>query len=144
MVSIPKVTRKGKHFTVGNINQFDDIESSTLSNSVFSTLFSSKVLKKEACLNGTEVSINKLEPGQEHLFSNNKSLNNELYIFLKGKGHLQINDESIGVSEGTVLRVDPKGINSWVNNSDQELYFICIQNKPETLIEYSFFDGIPV
>lgn len=88
-----------------------------------------------------EVSLNKMLSGEGVPFYHGHKANEELYIFLKGKGQFQIDGEVIDVSEGTVIRVAPDGIRAWRNNSSEELYFIVIQARSDNFSGSNISDG---
>lgn len=78
-------------------------------------------------LNGAEVSLNRVPAGKGIPFFHKHKKNEELYIFVGGRGEMQIDDERFPVKEGTVVRVSPSAARVWRNNSDADLYYLCIQ-----------------
>lgn len=99
-------------------------------------------LKELLNLTGMEISLNKLRPGLSVPFSHSHKENEEVYIFVGGTGQMLIDDETIDVSEGTVVRIAPSGVRSWRNNSQTDLYYIVIQARENSLRQYSTADGI--
>ncbi len=69
--------------------------------------------------------------------------NEEVYVILGGKGIFFLDGEEIPVQEGTVIRVDPDCHRSWRTDGD-ELYFLCIQAKRNSLEQATLGDGYPV
>lgn len=78
-------------------------------------------------LTGMEVSLNVLPPGGAVPFYHKHQTNEELYVFIKGTGQFQVDDEVIEIGEGTVIRVATGGERTWRNNSDEDLYYIVVQ-----------------
>lgn len=70
--------------------------------------------------------------------------NEEVYIFVKGRGQFQVDDRVIEVREGTVARVACAGVGAWRNNSSKPLHYIVIQAKAGTLASTTIADGAAV
>ena len=103
-----------------------------------------KFLKSELDLTSMEVSINKLPPGDSMPFTHKHRENEELYLFLKGKGEFCVDGEWFDVQEGSAVRVSPDGARTWRSSKTDELIFIVIQAKAETMKGSAIEDGIPV
>lgn len=101
-------------------------------------------LKEELGLTSMEVSLNKIPAGTSMPFSHKHRENEELYIFLKGKGEFCVDGNWFEVQEGSAIKVAPNGVRTWRSSSSEELLFIVIQAKAGTLGEGSIQDGIPV
>ncbi|MFC4768391.1 cupin domain-containing protein [Effusibacillus consociatus] len=99
-------------------------------------------LKEVLALNGMEVSLNKLPAGAAVPFYHQHRENEELYIFIKGTGQFQVDGQVLEVQEGTVIRVVPKGIRTWRNNSTEDLYYIVIQAAENSLNAWTRTDGV--
>lgn len=98
-------------------------------------------LKETMNLTGMEVSLNVLAPGEGIPFYHKHRENEELYIFIKGKGQFQVDGEVFDVEEGSVVRVAPEGIRGYRNHSDEDLYFIVIQAKAGSYTGENISDG---
>lgn len=103
-----------------------------------------KFLKDELGLTSMEVSINKMPPGGGMPFHHRHQESEELYFFIKGKGQFQIDGQIIEVTEGTAIRVAPEGVRVWRNNSNEDLYYLVIQAKANSLDVSSISDGVGV
>lgn len=80
-------------------------------------------------LKSMDVSINSLKPGYTNPYLHVHVNHEEVYIFLKGKGQMMLDDKIIEVKSGYVVRVEPKvkrGVRN-PENSDEELWFICVR-----------------
>ena len=133
---------EGKNFTVGDIGEWGELNNYTFTHPNLPAAVPRKLfLKKELGLTGMEVSLNKTLPGEGVPFYHGHKANEELYIFIKGKGQFQIDGEVIDVSEGTVIRVAPDGVRAWRNNSSEELYFIVTQAKSDSFPGSTIADG---
>jgi len=100
-------------------------------------------LKDHLDFTGCEISINSLAPGVAVPFSHQHKENEEVYVFIQGKGQMQIDHEIIDVCEGSIVRIAPEGLRTWRNNSTEPLVYIVIQVKENSLRQHTFEDGIP-
>ena len=91
---------------------------------------------------GCEISINSLPAGAGMPFYHQHQENEEVYIFIKGNGQMQIDGETIGVQEGSIVRIATKGQRTWRNNSNEPLVYIVIQMKENSLRQYTLGDGV--
>lgn len=101
-------------------------------------------LKEELGLTSMEVSLNKFPAGTSMPFSHKHRENEELYLFLKGKGEFCVDGDWFEVQEGSAIKVAPNGVRTWRSSSSEELLFIVIQAKAGTLAAGSIQDGVPV
>ena len=68
--------------------------------------------------------------------------NEEVYIFIQGKGQVQVDGEVIDVQEGSIVRIAPHGERIWRNNSNEPLLYIVIQTRERSLTQYGLADAI--
>jgi mannose-6-phosphate isomerase-like protein (cupin superfamily) len=100
-------------------------------------------LKDSLKLTSMEVSLNNLPPKAEVPFYHKHQENEELYIFLKGQGQFQVDGNEFDVFEGTSVRIAPDGVRVVQNTSaSEDLYFIVIQAKENSLTQWVESDGI--
>jgi mannose-6-phosphate isomerase-like protein (cupin superfamily) len=93
---------------------------------------------------GLEISLNALPPGKGMPFLHRHQRNDEVYVVVSGRGQFLVDGECIDVSEGSVLRMSPPAARGWRNNSDEPLYFLCIQYRADSVIEGGTHDGARV
>lgn len=104
-----------------------------------------KVFLKELLnLTGAEISFNKLPAGQSVPFYHKHQQNEEVYIFIKGKGEFQVDGKIFPVQEGSIVRVDPEGERCWRNCGESDLYCIVIQTRSSSYEGATIQDGIAV
>lgn len=65
----------------------------------------------------------------------------ETYIVIKGSGYFQVDDDCFPIKEGSVIRVAPAGVRGLCNSSDEEMVYMCIQSKENSLEEFGSEDG---
>ena len=63
------------------------------------------------------------------------------FSFLSGNGEFQVDGQVFPVSEGSVVRVAPKGKRSVRNNGTIPLIMLCIQYKAATFAQEDTTDG---
>ncbi len=98
-------------------------------------------LKDQLDFTSCEISINSMPPGAGMPFHHTHKENEEVYIFIHGKGQIQIDGETIDVREGSVVRVAPKGERTWRNNSTEMLVYVVMQMKDKSLTQYGLGDA---
>lgn len=139
---LPK--QSGNNYDLIQAGKFDDLFQYNLEHPLRSKpIYGKLFLKDHLNLTGMQVSLNKLPAKTEVPFYHKHKENEELYIFVGGKGQIQIDGDSIDVKEGTCVRISPAGERTWRNNSDSDLFYIVIQAKDGSLGADTFDDGIP-
>ncbi len=99
-------------------------------------------LKQILNLTSAEISFNTLSPQQSIPFYHKHRLNEEIYIFIRGQGEVQVDDAIFPVQEGTVVRVDPDGARCLRNTSDnQDLCWIVMQSRFGSYPDHTIQDG---
>lgn len=98
-------------------------------------------LKDILGFNGCEISLNSMAPGAGMPIYHKHQQNEEVYIFIKGKGQVQIDNKVINVQEGSIVRISPDGERTWRNNSTEQLLYIVFQAKENSLDQYGLGDA---
>jgi mannose-6-phosphate isomerase-like protein (cupin superfamily) len=78
-------------------------------------------------LAGAEISINRLPPGVALPFHHTHRRNEEICVFIKGRGEFRVDDRIFPVVEGSAVRVAPDGVRWWRNTADEPLYYVVVQ-----------------
>ncbi|WP_408011602.1 cupin domain-containing protein [Pseudalkalibacillus sp. A8] len=99
-------------------------------------------LKEKLGLTGMEVSLNQLPEGGTVPFYHKHRENEELYLFIGGRGQFQVDGQIFEVREGTAVRVGPEGVRTLRNNGNKDLYFIVIQVQAGSLQQWVETDGV--
>lgn len=103
-------------------------------------LFVGEILKST----GAEVSFQIMPANTNIPFLHSHTNQEEIYIFVKGKGRFQVDNDLFDIQEGSIIRVAPKGKRTWKNNSDDVMMLIVVQAKVGTLENYNVRDGFGV
>jgi GrpB-like predicted nucleotidyltransferase (UPF0157 family)/quercetin dioxygenase-like cupin family protein len=124
---------------VGNLNELQDYSFIHPKNGQIVT---GKVfLKQPTHSTGTEISFSTIPPNKDLGYFHIHNKDEETYIILKGSGFYQVDNDCFPIKQGSVIRVAPEGVRSLCNNSDEEMIYICIQSRVNSLEEYSTNDG---
>lgn len=130
-------TSQSKYHTAVNIGKFDNLMSYSLGE-----LKGKIFLKEEIDASAVEISFQLLPPQTALPFFHSHKQNEEIYVFLKGEGQFQVDDEVFGVKEGSIVRIAPSASRSINNSSDTAMIYIVIQAKENSLQQYTMDDGI--
>ncbi len=133
---------ENKDYTAINIGSLDEVKSHSLIHPISGREIKGKAFLKELTkATGTEISFTSLPPKTELGYFHIHNKDEETYIIIKGSGYYQVNNDCFPIKEGSVIRVAPEGIRSLCNTSDQEMVYICIQSKMDSLEEHTTDDG---
>jgi mannose-6-phosphate isomerase-like protein (cupin superfamily) len=136
-------TKKGENFSAVHLGKMSNLDSYELHVPRLNRTVRGKVFIKDLLsFTGMQISVNKLPAGASGICHQHKE-NEEAYIFIKGKGQMQIDKETFDVEEGSIVRVNTQGSRCVRNNSSEELQYICVQAKENSLNIDTFEDGIP-
>lgn len=99
-------------------------------------------LKEYIQSTGSEVSISVLPAKTELPIFHKHKQNEEIYIILSGSGKFQVDDTFFDIQEGSVVRVAPDGLRGMINTSNDQMIYIVIQAKENSLEQYTMTDGV--
>lgn len=135
-------TRKGSNFTAYKSGALKDWPNHSVELPGLGKVAGKHFLKDMAGFTGCEISVNSLPPGAGMPFYHQHKENEEIYVFIEGKGQMQVDGETIDVEEGSIVRIGTKGERTWRNNSNQPLRYIVIQMRENSLRQYGLGDGV--
>jgi mannose-6-phosphate isomerase-like protein (cupin superfamily) len=135
--------RTGQNFSVVDLGLFSQLQEFTFEAPEAPIKFEGKVFLKQILdLSSAEISLNNLPPNTSLPFYHKHYLNEEIYIFVRGRGEFQVDDRVFPVGEGTVIRVGPEGERCMRNTSDTEdLCSIVIQSRVGSHPDHTIQDG---
>jgi mannose-6-phosphate isomerase-like protein (cupin superfamily) len=120
--------RHGPGFSVAHGATFDSMRSHHYTHPLVGRPVPGKVfLRQPLGLTGTEISLNRMSPGQAMPFLHKHRLNEEIYFFIAGDGEFQVNDALFPVAAGSVVRVEPAAARGWRAVGDTPLDYIVMQ-----------------
>lgn len=138
----PNFLSANKNYSAVNIGKLSDVKNYSLIHPKLGIEIKGKVFVKEATnATGTEISFTTLAPKSDIGYFHIHTKDEETYIILRGTGMFQIDDDYFPIEEGSVVRVAPEGARNIYNSSDEEMLFVCIQSKANSLEEHTTDDG---
>ena len=137
-----ELVKNTENYSVGNLGQFDELGQYEYYHPLVKFNIPGKVFLGEALdMTSIEMSVQLLKAGGEIPFDHKHKTNEEVYVVIKGNGEFIVDDETIPVKEGSVIRIGTKAKRRWRNNSDSDLIVMVIQGKEGSLINYNVSDG---
>ncbi len=141
MKHIEKIS-ESENYTAVNTGSLDDLTGFSLIHPKTGQEITGKVFLKEATkATGTEISLTSIPPRSEIPYFHFHNKDEETYLILSGSGYFQVDDDCFPISEGSVIRVAPRGVRGLCNTSDRPMNYICVQSKENSLEEHSTDDG---
>lgn len=138
----PQTISKNSNYTAINVGSWDDISDYSLIHPKLGTEIKGKLFVKEATgASATEISFTTIAPHSEIGYFHHHQKDEETYIILRGAGFYQVDDDCIPIQAGSIIRVSPAGVRSLCNTSDEEMLYICVQAKENSLEEHTTDDG---
>lgn len=92
-------------------------------------------------LTSCEVSINVVPTGFKVPFNHVHHQNEEVYIILSGLGIITVDGEQISVKAGSAVRIATGVARTIENTGAEQMQFICIQAKENSLTQFGFADA---
>ena len=83
------------------------------------------VVKDNNILNNLVVSSTDLKPGKSPSGHKHPG-QEEVYNFVRGQGKMKVDEEVFSVKEGDVILIEDGKFHQVINNSDSNLYFVCV------------------
>ena len=133
--------KTGTNYTMIDIGPLSNIQNSEFTHEALGTIKGKNFLKDDLGLSGMEISLNIFPANTAFPFYHRHEQNEELYVFIKGQGQFQIDDETFNVKEGSMLRVAPQGVRTGRNNSNEDLYYFVVQARANSMQTGTISDG---
>jgi mannose-6-phosphate isomerase-like protein (cupin superfamily) len=123
-------TASGGHFTAGHLGAIDQLDRYELTVPQLDRPLRGKVfLKAVLGLTGMEASVTSLPAGRAIPYLHRHRAHEELYLFVAGRGQMQVDGETFEVAEGSVVRVAPGGARSIRAAAEAPLRYVCVQAR---------------
>lgn len=98
-------------------------------------VFLKDLLQSSSC----EISVNTMPEGVKLPFNHKHKQNEEIYIFISGKGAMTLDNTVIEVQEGTCIKVLPHSVRTM--EAKTNLQYICVQAKAGSLEQWGLTDA---
>lgn len=131
----------GQHFSVAHAGDWRAMRQHVFAHPILGKVAGKLFLKEPLQMSALELSLGVQAPGQSMPILHAHRENEEVYIFVKGRGDIVVDGEVIPVREGTVVRVAPEGARAWRSAADTELHYIVVQARAGTLDNGTITDG---
>ena len=136
---------EGNNYSAIDIGQFKDLKQYSYPHPKLNQNIQGKVFVGHALkCTGVEISFQILPADTEIPFLHCHKDHEEVYIFIKGNGQFQVDNDLFDITEGSIVRVAPEGRRTWRNNSYNSMVFMVIQAKAGTIENYFVNDGYGV
>ena len=142
-----KMTKQnGANYSAVNVGKFEELDQYQLKHPRMDRTVKGKVfLREQLGLTAMQISYGKMGPGRSVPFYHQHKENEELYLFIKGTGQMQIDGDVVDVTEGSAVRIATSGTRTLRNTSSTEdLCYIVLQAKENSLHQDTFDDSIPI
>lgn len=128
-----------KAIDIGNLSQLSDYSfvHPRLGHTVENKLFVGELLNAT----GSEISFMELPAKTTISFLHKHIKHEEIYMFLKGFGQFQVDNDKFLIQEGSIVRVSPNGNRTLRNDSDVGMVYIVVQSSANSLSGYDISDG---
>ena len=136
--------RHGRNYSLAQAGDWKDLQQHIFHHPFIGKVPGKLFLKEPLRLTGMEVSLGVVPAGRGTPFLHAHRQNEELYIFVKGRGQFVVDGDILDIREGTVLRIAPGGARAWRNTSTEDLHYIVVQAKAATLANGTITDGFEV
>lgn len=107
------------------------------------------LLRKDLKLEGVGIGVFNFPAGKGYTYMHKHEKQEEVYIFLKGSGVMQINDEKISVNAGDMIRIPAEDSRALCASESEAIFGICVGGMPTEGFPRKdnsrtvFDDGIP-
>jgi len=137
-----KTISEGTNYKAIDIGTLDNLSNYSfihprLGHTVESKLFVGEHLKST----GSEISFMELPSKTTVSFLHKHKKHEEIYIFLKGTGQFQVDEDVFPIKESSIIRVSPNGSRTLRNDSESGMIYMVIQSVAGSLKGYNIADG---
>lgn len=134
--------KQGKNYSALNIGALGCLQNYIYNPARIPGEFPGKLfLRDQLNLTGMEISFNSMAPGGAMPFIHKHNTHEELFVCLSGSGEIQLDGERFPIGEGSCIRIAPEAERSWRNCGEEELIFLVVQAKVNTISVSEGEDG---
>jgi len=137
----PENLQKKENYSSADFGKLSEIKGYTAENKDLNLKIPSKIFLKHALdLTGAEISLGVLACNTPYISNHIHKENEEIYIVLSGSGAIKVENDEIDLKEGTIVKV-AKGKARSIKSSSEDMTYICIQVKQNSLSNYTLSDA---
>ena len=141
MKQIEKISA-GASYTAVSVGRLNELEQHVLTLAPEIQIPGKVFLGQALAATGAEISFQSFPVGGQTGFHHIHKNHEELYICVSGKGEFQIDGQTFGFDEGSVVRIAPEARRTIRNTGDVPLVVICVQYKGQSFTAEDATDGI--
>jgi len=140
----PLAPRSGAHFTAARLGPLRQLDRYALELPALGRTLRGKAFLKDALgLTGMEVSATCLPAGGETPVAHHHQEHEELYLFVQGRGQMQVDGELFEVEEGSAVRVAAGGVRAIRASTSEPVVFLCVQARESSMpTAEAYTDGV--
>ena len=136
---------EGKNYKAINIGPLDRLPDHQFVHPLFKTIDKGRLFVGELLeTSGAEVSFRELPAKTTIPFLHKHHQHEEIYIFLKGVGLFQADDNIFPVNEGSIIRVGTDVSRTLSNDAEEPMIYMVVQSHINSLAGYHVSDGYRV
>ncbi|MEN8228341.1 MAG: cupin domain-containing protein [Bacteroidota bacterium] len=140
-----KIIAENKNYKAIDIGSFDQLSKHEFIHPKFKNIDKGRLFIGELLqTTGAEISFRELPSNTKIPFLHKHHKHEEIYIFLKGSGQFQVDDEVFKIKEGSIVRVSMEGNRTLSNDSKEPMIYMVVQSQADTLAGYDVSDGYRV
>ncbi|WP_238766784.1 cupin domain-containing protein [Maribellus maritimus] len=140
-----KTTSENKNYKAVDIGPLAELAKHEFIHPKFKTTDKGRIFIGELLqTTGAEISFRELPAGTVISFLHKHIKHEEIYVFLKGSGQFQVDDDAFQISEGSIVKVSVHGSRALSSDSNEPLVYMVIQSHQNTLADYNVSDGYRV
>ncbi len=143
-MQVLKTSADGKNFAAAEAGPWKGLREHGFLHPKLGPVTGKLFLQQVLGLTSMEVSLGVVSAGGGLPFYHRHKEHEELYIFVGGRGQFQVDDRTLDVREGSVIRVSPDGERTWRNNSTEDLTYIVVQARAGSVSSDTTTDGVGV
>ena len=129
-------------YSACSIGDFIEIKNFVMENKDLGITIPSKLfLHKALNLTGAEISLNNLPAGIDYIAKHKHKENEEIVIVLSGNGYVLVDENEISVKEGSIVKIGTGKVRAIKSSKTNDLTYICIQVKENSLTNYTLTDA---
>lgn len=138
----PQIIGNNKNYKAINIGPLDKLSKFNFLHPKFKTINKGRIFIGEILeTTGSEISFRELPPKTKVPFLHKHHKHEEIYIFLKGMGEFQVDEDVFSIKEGSIVRVSTEGSRTLSNKSKKPMIYMVVQSHANTLAGYNVSDG---
>lgn len=138
----PERETRGEKWAAVDIGGWNELPHYIMENRELGLKCPSKLFLKDFLnLTGAEISFNTLPKGTDYLGKHKHLENEEIIIVISGSGKVLVGENEISISAGSIVKIGTGLVRAVKSSGTEDLIYICIQTKENSLVHYTLTDA---